>query len=68
MLVPMKLVRKLIVSWMVLWLGASGALAEAMPYCDHALGTDVATEGVIEAAANTVNPPASATASPTIVG
>jgi hypothetical protein len=32
-------VRFLVVGWMVAWLGASGALAAVMPYCDHALGS-----------------------------
>jgi hypothetical protein len=32
----MNWVRLLVVGWTVAWLGASGALAAVMPYCDHA--------------------------------
>jgi len=40
----MRILRGMIVAWMVLWLGASGALAAVMPYCDHALRTDAAIQ------------------------
>lgn len=40
----MKILRGMIVAWMVFWLGASGALAAVMPYCDHALRSGAAMD------------------------
>jgi hypothetical protein len=42
----MKILRGMTVAWMVFWLAASGALAAAMPYCDHALRSSAAMDGM----------------------
>lgn len=46
MLLKMRILRGMIVGWMVFWLGASGALSAVMPWCDHMLQRGAAMDGL----------------------